>query len=62
MHKFIGDGICDDVSNIPECGFDEEDCCLPDVALACDKCTCFVHEYAYPSSTAGYELQSKWLI
>ena len=23
----IGDGICDDQFNIPECGYDENDCC-----------------------------------
>ncbi len=37
----IGDGICDDKSNIDECFFDGGDCCLTEiVAFFCTDCIC----------------------
>ena len=38
----IGDGICDDFTNIAECGYDGGDCCGDDVNTDhCDECICY---------------------
>ena len=38
----INDGICQDETNVPECGFDGGDCCIPhwNITLDCQNCTC----------------------
>ena len=40
-----GDGYCDDEANVPECGYDFNDCCetQSDRSL-CQNCTCYVSE------------------
>ena len=40
-HKQIGDGICDDESNVYECDFDGGDCCGSNVnTYYCSVCAC----------------------
>lgn len=39
MH--IGDGVCDDVFNTPECNFDGQDCCHGSTEF-CEECKCKV--------------------
>ena len=42
MIEWVGDGICDDATNILECQYDGGDCCLEEpVSSACYYCTCF---------------------
>ena len=43
--ELAGDGYCDDETNIPECGYDYNDCCLleNDRSL-CTNCTCHLSE------------------
>ena len=40
----MGDFICDDKTNIPECDFDGGDCCIIDsnhsIDIFCEKCFC----------------------
>ena len=37
----IGDGFCNDITNIPECDYDGGDCCGETVLTEyCDVCTC----------------------
>ena len=39
----INDGICQDETNIPECGFDGGDCCIPHSVMQfkeCQVCEC----------------------
>jgi hypothetical protein len=37
----IGDGVCDDKENIPECNYDGQDCCLHTMnTLLCEVCKC----------------------
>ena len=40
---WVGDGICDGVTNTPECDFDGKDCCQPENVLSdisCNNCEC----------------------
>ena len=40
-----GDGYCDDEANIPECGYDFDDCCqLDNDRSFCSNCTCHLSE------------------
>ena len=42
MIEWVGDGICDDATNILECQYDGGDCCLEEpVSSACYYCICF---------------------
>ena len=43
--ELAGDGYCDDEANVPECGYDFNDCCetASDRTL-CQNCTCYVSE------------------
>ena len=37
----IGDGVCDDETNNPECGYDGGDCCGPNAIMDfCQDCLC----------------------
>ena len=41
----INDGICQDETNIPECGFDGGDCCIPHSVMQFKECqVCECHE------------------
>ena len=41
-HKQIGDGICDDESNVYECDFDGGDCCATNSIMDfCLQCQCY---------------------
>ena len=41
----VGNGLCDDVFNRPECDFDGGDCCLPTInEFHCLKCVCLNEE------------------
>ena len=40
---WFADNYCDDVNNVPECGYDGGDCCTPGEHANCDTaegCTC----------------------
>ena len=37
---FVGDGICDDLTNIEECNFDGGDCCGCADTSGCSDCIC----------------------
>ena len=37
----VGDGICQDEVNIPQCAFDAGDCCQQNTGLSCQNCTCY---------------------
>ena len=43
--ELAGDGYCDDEANVPECGYDFNDCCetASDRSL-CQNCTCYISE------------------
>jgi hypothetical protein len=39
----VGDGVCDDRQNIPECNYDDGDCCLiPRIMKFCEDCECYL--------------------
>ena len=39
---FVGDSICDDITNIFECDYDGGDCCSQDsLDLYCEACICY---------------------
>ena len=39
---FVGDSICDDITNIFECDYDGGDCCSQDsLNLYCEACICY---------------------
>ena len=41
--KWIGDGICDDETNLFKCAFDSGDCCLNEIVdTNCFKCICHI--------------------
>ncbi len=43
---WIGDGVCDDDTNISECAYDGGDCCLPEVNMDyCSLCECLHFVY-----------------
>ena len=51
--KYVGDGICDDYFNTPECEFDGGDCCSPSLVIvsqSCWKCVCH-NETTYTTTT-----------
>ena len=40
-HAFVGDGVCNDETNIAECGYDGLDCCGSNVDIDhCTECAC----------------------
>ena len=42
-NQWVGDGICDDITNIIECDYDGGDCCMSDIDTQyCTKCSCHV--------------------
>ena len=44
-HPSVGDGSCNDDTNIVECGYDGGDCCLSNVNTDhCSECTCYHQE------------------
>ena len=44
-HEWIGDGVCDDENNIPECDFDGGDCCVDTEQQHCKVCECIGSSY-----------------
>jgi hypothetical protein len=43
INDVVGDGVCDDRQNIPECNYDEGDCCLiPRIMKFCEDCECYL--------------------
>ncbi len=50
VQDLLGNGICQDIFNIPECGYDHGDCCLANPlcgGLDCFACLCHVTEESY---------------
>ena len=44
-HAFVGDGVCNDETNIEECNYDSGDCCGNSInSEHCTECTCFHQE------------------
>ena len=41
-HEWIGDGVCDDENNVPECDYDGGDCCVDTEQKHCKVCECIV--------------------
>merc|ERR550534_1384552 len=39
-HAFIGDGVCNDETNIAECDYDGGDCCGCVITEHCEECAC----------------------
>ena len=43
--ELAGDGYCDDEANVPECGYDFNDCCeIASDRSLCQNCTCYISE------------------
>ena len=43
--EIVGDGYCDDVANIEDCGYDLNDCCkMEKDRTLCSNCTCHISE------------------
>ena len=40
IHEWIGDGLCEDENNVPECDYDGGDCCIDTEQKHCQKCEC----------------------
>ena len=52
---FVGDSICDDITNIFECDYDGGDCCSQDsLDLYCEACICY-HVYQPDAGTVHSE-------
>jgi hypothetical protein len=52
--SWMGDGYCNDASNIEECQFDGGDCCLETVnSLTCTVCLCHETGITAPSGAGG---------
>ena len=45
---YVGDGICDDENNIPECDYDLGDCCTDPHQKYCKECKCIDNAVYYP--------------
>ena len=39
-HAFVGDGVCNDNTNIAECDYDGGDCCVNVITDSCSDCNC----------------------
>jgi hypothetical protein len=51
---WLGDGECDDTTNIPECGFDGGDCCGENVDTSqCTECQCLTSGTEPPTPTSA---------
>jgi hypothetical protein len=52
--SYMGDGYCDDITNIEGCGFDGGDCCLDDIDTSyCDECLCLEDTPIQPTPPNG---------
>ena len=50
--KWIGDGICDDVTNLLKCAFDYGDCCLNEIVdTYCYECICHIDKKRHQMTT-----------
>ena len=50
--KWIGDGICDDETNLLKCAFDYGDCCLNEIVdTNCFKCICHINGKKHQMTT-----------
>ena len=39
----IGDGVCNDIINNPQCNYDGGDCCTGEFTY-CEKCICYLED------------------
>ena len=54
-HAFVGDGICNDETNIAECSYDNGDCCGYNInSEHCTECTCFHQETCLAGVTHAF--------
>ena len=65
-HGFVGDGVCNDETNIAECNYDGGDCCLMNVNTdSCSDCNCLASGViTSPGFPGNYDnnLDLTWLI
>ena len=65
-HVFVGDGVCNDETNNPECNYDGGDCCLMNVNTdSCFDCNCLASGViTSPGFPGNYDndLDLTWLI
>ena len=46
--ELVGDGYCDDKTNVEECGYDGNDCCeMESDKSYCTNCSCFITEQKF---------------
>ena len=61
----VGDGICNDESNNPECNYDGGDCCVNVNTDSCSECNCLgrgvIMSPGFPGSYVN-NLDLTWLI
>ena len=54
-HAFVGDGVCNDETNIAECNYDGGDCCGYNITSEhCTECTCFHQETCLAGVTHAF--------
>ena len=60
----LGDGICSDLYNTPDCNFDGGDCCSPNSIMTfCNLCQCFNEtNYITPPTTVEWVGNSKSIL
>jgi hypothetical protein len=65
-HTFVGDGVCNDETNIAGCNYDGGDCCLMNVNTdSCSDCNCLASGFiTSPGFPGNYDnnLDLTWLI
>ena len=66
---WIGDGFCDDHLNNVKCGFDGDDCCLPEASHEhCEVCACIVKDgiqtftTVFPPSDFEIDIPDLWIL
>jgi hypothetical protein len=62
--SWIGDGFCDDETNVPECNWDGGDCCFPESDFTeCDACECHgaVHDNGYQNGLDEHGCHPSWI-
>ena len=60
--KWIGDGICDDETNLFKCAFDSGDCCLNEIVdTNCFKCICHIDGKKHQMTTTTQIPQLRYI-
>ena len=64
-HPLVGNGLCNDETNIPECNYDGGDCCVNVNTDSCSECNCLGSGViTSPGFPGNYDLNLdiNWLI